>query len=1166
MQHMARRSRRRGWGGDVRWRLWTQALPLERKQYLPHLSGVLMQPRAEPVLVGVQHQRLQQLLLLLLLLLAADGGVVHAATAESAESQQCLSDNCEAQDKSSQEEQPAAASWWSNSMNLFAAGSGSKVQEEAKEDPRGKQLRDAVYAMVRGTATAAHKQHYSDLVSGSSFKEVVNTYNHKGQTALMIAAKYGLDGVVYGPISAKAVIVALIAAGADPALIDKDGQTALMMAAEHGNGVLVEALLAGHADPDQVDPAGLTALIKARAKGFTDEWHSGYAKAVWALLQAKRGSLLMAAVANGDVDMLKAQLQEDAPVDVKTNDGVTALMIAAYVGDETVVQLLLQGGANATLDVQSKNAESLLPNERGTTALMIAADQGHVQVVRHLLEAGADASLKNIAVGEAEGLTAEAISFAKTPRRFTGKNGYSDIVELIQQHNAKEQHNYNIRKTAEEVKEAARKLHELRAGPAMDMLFYAIQSPVKGCNATMARWALHEKPYATLDELKKARENITGQTAIELATSKSGLSTRVTAYFVAGSNECNDIVDMIGAQIDKLEEQEDARINEKNRMLDEQKFPAIKTFRIAMAEFQGIESLRTQFSSIFKRADFNHKRKVPQCACAGVKADGPMGPCTGAIHEAWMITGNPGTGKTSTARRVTPALKEAGIIPRNNFVDVQKSEVIGTHVGGTTPKLQKLYEEHRGGVMFVDEAYTYKADNQFDKEALEWFLNVLTSEAPCEHKTIFIFAGYKKEMSEWEEFNPGFKRRFVNGQRFNVPDFSVDKLASITIHKLRREGLTVDADPEQLQAALSDMMEYGTTQPQRQQYGGSVAVGLTDAIRDELIELYDSDSHIVQLDTVCQAVKKLSDNKLDGESRSSHVTCPSMPCPSGQKYGSNEKSYYQAYSTQGVMAAQCIDKHPSLPDKPVVQSSPVPKPKTNDAATKPEAKRSIPESTVKTTSKATATAAKTATEAAHKALANPQVAMTLRVLSAAFERFKTWFAALPLYKQAALILATVGIIHYTCGPFARVVLTILLKLFRILCRLLMKLFNWLRKLCQDGCKDSCKDCKKTEEDEEFLEELRETDASTRAIRRARNLIRRGKRQVGGRQIDQAKDDSVIEEAMCLLWKEAPKDAALHGMQIEANLRKYQGRLGGGENYTAKYTIGQTDLTALSKAK
>jgi ankyrin repeat protein len=123
-----------------------------------------------------------------------------------------------------------------------------------------------------------------------------------------------------------------------------------------------------------------------------------------------------------------------ADLDLKVNNGDTALMIAAYKANREAVQALLEKGAAVNKEgwtplhyaaaagdneivqmLLDKSAllDALSPNK--TTPIMMAARNGHIYTVKLLLDAGADASLKND-----QGMT--AIDFAR-------KNGSTDIVE-----------------------------------------------------------------------------------------------------------------------------------------------------------------------------------------------------------------------------------------------------------------------------------------------------------------------------------------------------------------------------------------------------------------------------------------------------------------------------------------------------------------------------------------------------------------------------------------------------------------------------------------------------------------------------------------------------------------------------------------------------------------
>ena len=132
--------------------------------------------------------------------------------------------------------------------------------------------------------------------------------------------------------------------GADVEAKDKDGGTALMLAAESGHKAVMRLLLKKGADVEAKHVTGRTAL----------KWAAeGEEEAVVRLL-----------------------LKKEANDEAKDRTGLTALVLAAESGHETVVRLLLETGAN----IDAKHVT-------GRTALMWVANRGHEAVVR-LLEGG----------------------------------------------------------------------------------------------------------------------------------------------------------------------------------------------------------------------------------------------------------------------------------------------------------------------------------------------------------------------------------------------------------------------------------------------------------------------------------------------------------------------------------------------------------------------------------------------------------------------------------------------------------------------------------------------------------------------------------------------------------------------------------------------------------
>lgn len=140
--------------------------------------------------------------------------------------------------------------------------------------------------------------------------------------------------------------------------------------------------------------------------------------------------------------------------------------------------------------------------------------------------------------------------------------------------------------------------------------------------------------------------------------------------------------------------------------------------------------------------------------------------------------GNPGTGKTEVARIVAQILYEAGVLPENKVVEVDRGKLVAGYVGQTALKTQNAIEDAMGGVLFVDEAYELAHENDewdYGSEAVATLIKGME-----DHKGEFcvILAGYKNEMEAMLSTNPGFKSRIQFYVDF--PNYSREELKEIT--------------------------------------------------------------------------------------------------------------------------------------------------------------------------------------------------------------------------------------------------------------------------------------------------------------------------------------------------------------------------------------------------
>jgi SpoVK/Ycf46/Vps4 family AAA+-type ATPase len=153
-----------------------------------------------------------------------------------------------------------------------------------------------------------------------------------------------------------------------------------------------------------------------------------------------------------------------------------------------------------------------------------------------------------------------------------------------------------------------------------------------------------------------------------------------------------------------------------------------------------------------------------------------------------VLTGNPGTGKTTVARILGKIFKALGILERGHLVEVDRESLVAGYVGQTAIKSAAKIEDAMGGVLFIDEAYalTDGKDGQhnFGGEAISTILKRMEDN----RGSFLVFAaGYTDNMNEFLTSNPGLNSRF--DKKLHFEDYNADEMLQIAIHQLKKEDL-----------------------------------------------------------------------------------------------------------------------------------------------------------------------------------------------------------------------------------------------------------------------------------------------------------------------------------------------------------------------------------------
>jgi SpoVK/Ycf46/Vps4 family AAA+-type ATPase len=195
-----------------------------------------------------------------------------------------------------------------------------------------------------------------------------------------------------------------------------------------------------------------------------------------------------------------------------------------------------------------------------------------------------------------------------------------------------------------------------------------------------------------------------------------------------------------------------------------------------------------------------------------------------------IIQGPPGIGKTMLGMILAKIYHALGIIENNekdgiinpitgkkeNFVIkvYRRSDLIGKYLGHTAAKTQEAIDSCKGGVMFIDEAYSLGNSEGRDSYSKECIDTINQNLSENKNKFICIIAGYPDQIENcFLAYNEGLRRRF--SFKYTIDKYSPSELCEILKRKIHGSGWKIldnvsdDKLEKYIKIHISDFENYG---------------------------------------------------------------------------------------------------------------------------------------------------------------------------------------------------------------------------------------------------------------------------------------------------------------------------------------------------------------------
>ncbi|KAK9771144.1 putative AAA family ATPase [Seiridium cardinale] len=302
--------------------------------------------------------------------------------------------------------------------------------------------------------------------------------------------------------------------------------------------------------------------------------------------------------------------------------------------------------------------------------------------------------------------------------------------------------------------------------------------------------------------------------------------------------------------------------------------------------------------------------------------DNGMDPRDG-VPFSFLFCGPPGTGKTSTARRMGQVYYDMGFLGDASVVECSATDIIGQYLGQTGPKVQTKFDEALGKVLFIDEAYRL-AEGHFAKEAMDEIVDCLTKER-YQHKLVVILAGYDDDMNRLMAQNPGLTRRFPDTIPFS--NLRPHHCRDLLVQCLRQKKL----DTNQLEASdsfdLEALARFETLSKTHSWGNAGDVQTLAKNIFSSIMKSKNA-SKLVQENLVVDLMEKMIHERVTRGAAMTNASTLATPLPMLQQEAPGQALSQTSFSTETKVSTEKENSQAESDD----QSDPAEKPRSQLAS------------------------------------------------------------------------------------------------------------------------------------------------------------------------------------------------------------------------------------------